>query len=271
MHKAVRPILRNRRGISLIEVLAGTGLAAATALVAAFLAITFYRYNSQNSANVESEIYLLTASRDLHRALSMAADISLEPGSLDGVSLVGGQGKIRNYIADVMGPTPGQIETVAVFMRESGGPPGLFVSKFISTGIFYARPSPKTSGVLFIVSEPGGGPLTPKYSDLFYGKIVEFYISNFYYTRGVLTSVEFSITARRFLDSDVSKWTFCPQKDIVGGVAGCTGTHATFRDVVYKTRVTFSNQVVRNTDPRTSAASAPYERLLGNIYLFPQR
>ena len=256
------------------EVLVASFLLAITISVASFLAVSFYKHYQEIVLNVDTEEALLGATFGIQRNLSLAVDIAEATSSLNNSVQLAGIGRIAAFDGTSMGSTPGGIETIAIFLRENGGHQTPARSDYIQTGIFYARPTPTTSGVIFIDSAKTGS-LFPKYSGLFFDKVVEFSVGNFEYSTGLspqLTSVEVSITVRRFLSEKISTWNFCPQTDIDNAVAGCTAVDkANFRDVNLKTRVTFSNQIINTSDPRSTASTAPYERTFGNLYLFPQR
>ncbi|HEY1080015.1 MAG TPA: prepilin-type N-terminal cleavage/methylation domain-containing protein [Bdellovibrio sp.] len=265
---------RNNHGYTLTEVLVASFLLAITISVASFLAVSFYKHYQEIILNVDTEEALLGATFGLQRNLSLAVDMAESAVSLNNTVQPAGAGKIIQFDGRSMGATPGQVETIAIFLRENGGHQTPPRSDYIQTGIFYARPTPTTSGVIFIDSAKAGN-LSPKYSGLYFDKVVEFSVGNFETSLGSdpkLTSVEISITVRRFLSEKVGTWNFCPQIDISNGVAGCALTgKATFKDVNLKTRITFSNQIINNSDPRSVVGGTPYERIFGNLYLFPQR
>lgn len=266
--------MRNNHGYTMTEVLVASFILAITISVASFLAGSFYENYQAIIQNVDTEESLLGATFGIQRNLSLVVDIEEAASSLNNTVQTAGIGKIAAFDGSSMGSTPGQIETIAIFLRENGGHQTPPRSDYIQTGIFYARPTPTTSGVIFIDSAKTGS-LSPKYSGLYFDKVVEFSVGNFQYSTGPtprLTSIEVSITVRRFLTEDVSLWTFCPKIDITNSVAGCTGANTVlFKDVNLKTRVTFSNQIINTSDPRNYLNTAPYERTFGNLYLFPQR
>jgi len=265
---------RNNRGYTLTEVLVASFLLAITISVASFLAVSFYKHYQEIVLNVDTEEAILGATFGLQRNLSLAVEMAESAVSLNNTVQPAGVGKIIQFDGRSMAAAPGQVETIAIFLRENGGhqiPPR---SDYIQTGVFYARPTPTTSGVLFIDSAKAGN-LSPKYSGLFFDKVVEFSVGNFERSLGSdpkLTSVEVSITVRRFLSEKVGDWNFCPQMDISNAVTGCTTANkASYKDVNLKTRVTFSNQIINENDPRSVTPGTPYERIFGNLYLFPQR
>lgn len=266
--------MQNNRGHTIIEVLVALLLLAITTTVALFLASSFYKHYQEITYNLDTEDALLSATFGLQRSLSLAVDIAPAAAPLNGTTQPAGAGRVLEFDGRSMSSAPGQIETIAVFLRENGGHQTPPRSDYMHTAIFYARPTPTTSGVIFIDSAKTGN-LSPKYSGLFFDKIVEFSVGNFEYSTGTsprLTSIEVSITARRFLSEKISTWSFCPAIDIANGVAGCAGADkATFKDINLKTRITFSNQIINTADPRSTLSTAPYERTFGNLYLFPQR
>ncbi len=265
---------RNNHGYTMTEVLVASFLLAITISVASFLAVSFYKNYQEIVLNVDTEEALLGATFGIQRNLSLAVDIAESAVSLNNTVQAAGAGQIIQFDGRSMAANPGQVETIAVFLRENGGHQTPPRSEYIQTAIFYARPTPTTSGVIFIDSAKAGN-LSAKYSGLFFDKVVEFSVGNFERSLGTdpqLTSVEISITVRRFLSEKTSDWNFCPQTDITNGVAGCSvAGKATFKDVNLKTRVTFSNQIINDEDPRSVLPGTPYERIFGNLYLFPQR
>lgn len=263
-------------GYTLVEMLVASAIFGVTALVAFFIAASFYKNSVEIQENIEAEKSLVTAMYNVQRYIGLATKLQQVPGPLNGVSLAATDGQIVNYNMISMNGQPGQLDTVAVFQREDGGYQTPPASILVPTGIFYARPSPTTSGVIFIASNPAG-TLTPSYSGLFYERVVEFGLRNFLSVSNSfgnnITSIEIHITMRRFLDERINRWHFCPAEDIKNAVAGCdTGNKAPFKDISLTTRVALTNQRTALSDGRsTDPTIAPYERTFGNIYLFPQR
>lgn len=266
---------KNERGFSLVEGMIATMLLGGTTLLASMLLLSLMRQKNEIHTNVDAETALLMGVYNLQKTLSLATKLEVVAGSLDGANRLAGEGAIRDYVMDSMNGNPEKIDTVAIFLREVGGHQATPRSDLIPTGIFYSRPGPKKSGVVFITQNTSGA-LQPSLSDAFFDKVVEFSITNFYYA-GVapnrrISSAELFFTIRRFLTDDVAKWNFCPKKDIQNNVTGCATTNsATFNDVSFKIRVSFSNQILADSDPRNANANSPFERTFGSLYLFPQR
>lgn len=269
-------ITRNS-GYTLVEILVASAIFSIISLVAFFIAASFYKNVIELKENIEAEKSLVSAMYNVQKYIGLATRIRQVPGPLNGAVLAANDGQIVNYNMVSMNGQPGQIDTVALFQRENGGYQTPPASLLVPTGIFYARPSPTTSGVIFIASNPAGA-LTPSYSGLFFERVVEFGLRNFFFvtnSAGVsnLTSVEVHITVRRFLNERIDRWLFCPAKDITDGVAGCAfSDKAPYKDISLTTRIAITNQITAASDGRSSdPALAPYERTFGNIYLFPQR
>lgn len=263
-------IFKAKNGFTLTELMVGTVLMSITTLVFLYLAQYLYSNYNDIQSKIQTEKSLVVATYNMQKLLSLAVNLNTTAANLNGVNTPLGQGLINDYVMDSMNGAPGAIDTVGIFLREKGGYQTPGASDLAPAAIFYARPSPTTSGVLFLDVSASGVNMTPSYSGVYFDKIVEFYLSNFLKSpSGVLTSVELSITMRRFLNETVSGWTFCPAKDIQNAVAGCTGTNTTFKDVSRKTRITLSNQILSASNPREYSPTAPYERTFGNLYLFP--
>lgn len=261
-----------RKGFTAVELLIGIMLAGITLLAAFLLMFYFYRAYNEIQNKIEAEKAVTLATFNLQRALSLAVNIEASPIPFEGLNLAAtDRGKIRsNFVADTMGASPGVIETVALFLREKGGYQATARSEYTPVGIFYVRPTPTTSGVLFIDTN-ALGTLSPSYDDMFFQNITEFSLTNHVNSpNGVLTSVEFSITVRKFISSDTKTWNFCPALDITNAVAGCTTDKSTFMDITRTMQVTFSNQIL-NDGLRDVTGAGPYERVIGNLYLFPQK
>jgi type II secretory pathway pseudopilin PulG len=268
-----------QRGFTLVEALVGILLSGATLLVIFTLAFEFYKSYTEISNRIETEKSITMAISQLQRTLSLAVNVDPVTTSLDGVSVgLASTGKILDYATgNVMGATPGKVDTVALFVREKGGHQTPPASEFGPVGIFYARPTPRTSGVLFINVDSSGSAMVPSYSNIFFEHIVEFTMTNFHRSPGAtpadqrLTSVEVSLTMRKFISSDTKTWNFCPPTDIANAVAGCTGIVGSYKDITRVMRIALSNQIVADTSPRDKTAASPFERVFGSIYLFPSR
>jgi type II secretory pathway pseudopilin PulG len=262
-----------KNGFTLVETLFGIALAGVTLLVAFVLMHQFYRGYIEIQEKLETEKALTMAFSILQRQLTLAVNVERSTTSLNSVSIAANApGKILEYNGTSMAGVGGQIDTIALFVKENGGfqtPPS---TSYAPVGIFYRRPTPTTSGVLFI----DGSTLvskTPSYSQPFFSSIVELTTSNFDFAPGgALTSMEFSITMRKFLESDTRRWVFCPQVDIDNNVGGCVVPGAvSFRDATRTMKVTFSNQILRTTTARNLNSNSPFERVFGSLYLFPYR
>jgi prepilin-type N-terminal cleavage/methylation domain-containing protein len=265
---------KSEQGFTLIEVMISVFLTSIVASVAFYLMYFFYLNYHAVQGKLQTEQSLVQSIYQIQRVLSLAVDVKSAPGSLNGAVIALGQpGEIRDLAVTSMGGTPGQIDTMAIFLREKGGyqaAPNM-MSEYAPAAIFYARPSPTKSGVVFL-DVNSTGVMSPDFGDSFFDKVVEFSITNFISnTTPTLTSVELSITMRSFLESNPRGWNFCPQADITAAVGGCSSPLFTsFKDINRKVRVTFSNQVIRAKSPRfPQNLTAPYERTFGQIYLFP--
>lgn len=270
----------SQRGFTLIETLVGIFLSGVTLLVTFVLAFEFYRSYTEIQNKLDVEKSLTMAISQLQRQLSLAVNVSAVTTSLNSVNIgLSDTGKIRDYTAGTtMGSVPGAIDTIALFVRERGGHQTPPMSEYGPVAIFYARPTPRTTGTLFINVDSTTTSKTPSYSDIFFSNIVSFTLTNFQYNpvgAGTsmlqLTSVEASITMRKFLSADTTTWNFCPPADISAATSGCTGIRS-YNDISRTLRIALSNQIVATTSPRNmDPTTSPFERVFGNLYLFPSK
>ena len=262
--------VRSIAGLSLSELIIGIAIMGLTLSVGGSLMWFFYEKEYDLRERILMETEILRAGYHLQQALGLAVDVRQAAGALEGFNVNAGiQGQIRNLTIDTMGGAPGTATTMALYRREAGGMGLLQRSDIKGTGIFYQRPTPNTSGVLYLDLGFAGGAMTPDYNDTYFGRIVEFGLSNFEFSgpaMNVLTAVQANITMRGFMGSHMNQWNWCPRGDIVAASPGCAGPIVgNYRDYQRIFRVVIRNQII-GANPR---GGAPMERTLANTYFFP--
>mgnify|MGYP001423346280 FL=1 len=176
----------------------------------------------------------------------------------------GGAPLVYDQIGDIAAPG---WATLAIFQREMS--PANFGTP-IKTAVFFRRPEPTTSGMIFI--DPGSNTaadMRPNYSDEFLDRIVFFRMEKRRHaTLNVTTRLDFTIRFRYHLASTRTT-TWCPQLDRDNLVAGCTNV-ATYRDIERNFSVLLRNNLVRPAGAASMAStgSAFEERVLGNLFFF---
>lgn len=257
---------------------------------------------------IEAQREVLRLETTLRQYVGQAVNVSSEDLVQGGVAMGAGQG-IGRFHANAAGGNPQvwdeisdfatPIVTIGVFLREWGFFPedeavtNLF-SQPVATGIFLAAPvagTPTgTTGVLFI--DPGaagggaalGGGVSPDYGDIFFAGITSFRFQKELADRDIngpvvaggrtqLKAVTFGYSIR-FHIADATNLTWCPNEDVVNGLAGCT-PGSPFFDVEREVRVVLHNNDLTPpiTGPVTLGVGGPaaawiLERPAGFLHFF---
>lgn len=150
----------------------------------------------------------------------------------------------------------GTIDTVAGFLREFGR----MESRIRPSAIFYNRPSPTSSGVIFLIRGTAGAAMTPTYRQIYIDRVVEFSLNNFTVVRNNrLSSADVRITIRKFQRNAPIQWRWCPPAN--GADPSCQTT-IPFRDITRTMKVSFRNNDLWPLDPANQSG------IFGNIYFF---
>ena len=161
---------------------------------------------------------------------------------------------LQNYNGNV-GFT-GVVDNVAGFLREYGR----MESRIRPSAIFYNRPTPTTSGVIFLIRGTAGVPMTPTYRQIYIDRVVEFSLDNFTAVRNNrLSSADVRITIRKYMRNAPRQWRWCPPANMAD--PSCATT-VPFRDMTRMMKIAFRNNDIWPLDPANQSG------IFGNIYFF---
>lgn len=271
------------RGFSLIEVMVAIGVSGTVLLVVTTLSMfAYYQFHNMKS-RLEAETsanrleYLFKSY--LSQALNISGVVTLTEASGMVATIADaatGQGQwlgdpnttnTYNRMSDIAGDWL----TLGVFVREAGtGPNGLP----LPAAIWYRKPSPATSGVIFFenidgTAMPAAVNMTPDYGDQFVSGVtnLEFQRQDLGEAGALqLSSLRISFTLRYGIrHSQAAGQNWCPQADIAAAVAGCVTPGLNYREVTRNFEIVLRNNF-RTANSITGGARET--RTLGPLYFF---
>lgn len=273
-------ILKNRRGLTTMELLVGVVITSIAALVAMNFSLFFYRAQQQVVARLQSEENLLRASYVLQRLFSTASNLDRSAATIpSGTTITGAtRGLFTEFRYARLADAPAAENIVAAFHRDTSDQSVTNATRttFTPVVISYLRPTATTSGVILVTNEAPAAAtnLTGSYDKVFFDKVVEFGFTDVFLTRNasgvdIPVGLNIYLKMRHFLTEDMAKWNFCPVWDTNNATAGCAAsTLPNYTDIMREIRVTLINQVVDN-NPASIRRPGVWERTLGNVYSFP--
>ncbi len=182
-------------------------------------------------------------------------------------------GRIRTYTFNTGVNNNASVDTIAVFAREVGqsriGVPGR--SQHVRSGIFFQRPTPTTSGVLYFSdAQPAAADILPSRASTFFPRLVEFRVFN-PVSRNVtgggprMLSVDMEFVIRKFFLVRGNQPSWCPWADRALGICGVGNNNLanqSFQDYRKTIRLTFRNNNI------ASNFTAAFYSVAGFTYLF---
>jgi prepilin-type N-terminal cleavage/methylation domain-containing protein len=267
--------LLSQQGFSLLELLLAVVLVSVL-LYGIGTLMTMASTQSESLTNrIQSEAEINEISFYLKHVLSMGVNVEYIPGA--DLNNTSGSGTYENTgwvrgdydFASTFNPATASssIDTIGFFLRDNlqsdytGAAPAPAI-RYLPTGIYFQRPTPRTYGVLYIdLGQPQSGGLvaiSPTPDDLWFGSIVDFKateaesipfdvnnpdINQITSVRRRLSSVTFKVTVREYLPkgNDARAYTWCPPTSMAA--AQCQ-TASSYRDVERVIRIVFRNNVI---------------------------
>jgi len=233
---------------------------------------------SQNESltnRIKSESEINEISFYLKHVLSMGINIETLPATnlnnLSGSGIYQNIGWVRGdyNFASTFNPATAtsSMDTIGFFLRETlqsnyTGAVPTPAARYLPTGIYFQRPTPRTYGVLYIdlgrSQAAGLATVSPTRDDLWFGSIVDFKavepeVVSFnvdspdsdqtLVPRRRLSSVTFKVTVREYLPkgNDARAYTWCPPTSM--NLPQCQTT-SPYRDIERVIRIVFRNNVI---------------------------
>lgn len=275
--------MRNERGFTLSEVVTSLGVFAVLVLIASALSSwAIYRYYSIRDRLI-AESMGFQAETIFKNTFGQALDIEFLDSSLPtSVTEPSPTGRIYSnigstgFLFDQMGDSA-TWQNIAIFYRENGtglrAGTGAVRGAPSPTFVYYRRPSPTTSGVIFFnLSTPptNGAFISPDYSDLFIDRVSTFGITKYRHAiYDKVTNIEVLLRIRYHMFTGSGR-NWCPQRDIQNGAGGC-GLMSNWKDLEKRFTVTLKNGLMKPagmTSPGQPYVVSGDERTLGNLYFF---
>jgi hypothetical protein len=257
-------MITDPRGASLLELLVSKAAAGVLFLGLATMMVWVASSNLMEIDRLESESLALKAAYHLRATMAQALNVRATNLNINNFNTpLSSEGRIRSFVgASIAGGLQGQVVTVGLFVREtapSGAPsPGTLNSNLQGTGIFFQRPSPNRSGVLYI--QTSGATPAPDRQDLYFDRLVHFEIVPTQTgPNGQVLSTRVRMIFRNLM-TDASDGGWCPTPDI-GIVPGCLDLP----------RRDFEKNLIvesRNNSFPNAAISAGQQTIHGRLYFF---
>lgn len=248
------PHFNNQRGMSLLEVVIALGSASMLLLVLSELlsqSASFHQVQSERGVSQENlfrsrlnitNSFRLAVDMGVNGAISAAIDMNAyDPSGST-------RGLIRAF--DSTNPAARDIETIAVFLRESSSGSAT-ASLPVPTGVYFRAPTAAESGrLIFNLGETI--PLEPNTAQTVFDSLVEFQVTPdpprvVETTPGVFqdyaTSATFRLVTRHFPTPD-SPRIWCPRVEIEAAAPGCAHPALRYIDSEIRFRVSFTNNIV---------------------------
>lgn len=281
------------RGMTLLEVMITLLIVGFFALISAQLAKQAQSVYLKTSDQIEAEESLLKAEYYLRRYFSYAVGDNALEDPADSTSLPKGITVITsgtaqmNQLYDSVNDagensldqlnTDSSVDVIAYWVREEGNKAADGVSDFKRTALFYMRPSPTKSGVLFF-DQGADSTLKADYSRLFVDRLVNFSVDALRQpSTQRLSALRFSITVRFFVGTDPVNYRWCSEKT-KSQDSKCIPGDAPFnyKDITKEIVVTLRNHVIAQSsqnptyvDPQDGKTKSNFERAFGSLYFFP--
>lgn len=219
---------------------------------------------------LEAEASAARAESMFKTYLGQAVDVSMSnlPNNNWNISTTNPIGRLRaNFVWDRIAASPNNWNTLAVFVREGGGngPTQNYGGTPMKTAMWYRRPSPTTSGVIFLNVGEQGGAMSPSYGGLYADRITYLAMEKVG-TGNRVTNVRVQIRVRYHRFSRFGT-TWCPTQDIVNGTANCNNQVSYF-DIERSFNVVLRNNLIKAAGTAGPNGSLREERTLGHVYFF---
>lgn len=240
-------IIKNKKGMSLIELLVGTGMFAIVIIIGlGILELTQNQFQvTKTTMSVDTNVVsFLNTLSTMARLGVKISDADLNPSQLNSADGLGYFRKSFQY--SKMSDSNGDVQVLAYFLRESmtSSPnDSSNISTWRPTALFFKPPTATTSGKLYLTlgaQTQGTALLTPKESDVVLDGITEISFSQAKSINGKLKSIKLNLSYRVPIGinaTQIKMW--CPHSDVQSNTQGCSA-HAG-KDVHREIVLFFSN------------------------------
>lgn len=192
------------RGYSLVELLIAVALQGIVLVMMIQVFTQVARMQSDLTEQKKSEETSMSVGYFMRSIVGQAVDLGWAgPVSLNSGCCIAGRGLIRQYDSYNVAPTTtADVDTIGVFWREWAPSIDAPTSQFVGTAIFYQRPTPTTSGVLYIdLGSRAGGAMAPSADDMIFDGLVGLSVTDAQVSAfGAVSSVRVRFTTRRYRD-----------------------------------------------------------------------
>ncbi len=266
------------KGFSLVELMTALAVSSIGMVIVGGLLVMVFQQFHATRYKLETE----TAAARLEMLFRIYFEQAIDVGAGDAAFGDNGiPGRVAdNFIFDQIGDIVGDWRVLGMFRREAGGREAITantLSDIRATAIWFRKPSPTTSGVIFFGTDPGPA-LTPSYDQQWVDRVTYLEFSN----KLVLNSgTAVGATVRsldvrfrlRYHGKPHANNRWCPVLDITNGVAGCVpaaavGGPQTYTDIERNFKIVFRNNLVKDPGAYGNMADLGEIRALGPIYFF---